>query len=75
MAAFKPEVDELVGGQLMAVDGGLSSLDELDRRSIDEDTDSLGARDAAVATLDVLGFYDELAAEMTRQNVCTRTLY
>jgi len=74
MAAVKPEVDELVGGQFVTVDGGWSSHDELDPRSVDEHADGLGARHSAVAALDVLRLHDELAASVPRQDVRTRTL-
>jgi len=54
MAAAKPEVDELVAGQLVSVDGRRPALDQLDRGAVDEHGHGLGARDAAVAALDVL---------------------
>ena len=63
-----------MGGQLDAVDRGWSSHDQLNGRAVDEDTNSLRARDAAVTALDVLSFHDKLTAEVPRQNVRTRAL-
>jgi len=74
MTAVKREVDELVGVQRLTVDCGWSSHDQLHWSAVDEDTDCLGARDSAVTALDVLRLNDELAAEVTRQYVRTRTL-
>ena len=74
MAAFEPEVDELMGRQVLSVDHWRSSHDQFYRCPVDKDTDGLRTRDAAVAARDVLGFNDELIASMLCQNVRTRTL-
>ena len=74
MTAVEREVDQLVGSQLMTVDGWRSTHDQFNRRTVDEDADGLRARDAAVAALDVFRFHDELAADVPRQNVRARTL-